>query len=97
MTRAKTDQNTPWFAQAGAACSVIPISRFVGPSIFALKAGGYGCLFTLKGVDEEGRTDEELEALSRRIEGSLRGLPDDACVHQYICIRSGVQIPRQLW
>jgi hypothetical protein len=39
MTRANTEQqrHTPWFAQAGAACSILPISRFVGPSIFALK------------------------------------------------------------
>jgi type IV secretion system protein VirB4 len=43
MTRANTEQskNTPWFAKAGAACSIVPISRFVGPNIFALKGGGY--------------------------------------------------------
>ncbi len=42
MTRANTEQqkHTPWFAHAVAACSIIPISRFVGPSIFALKGGG---------------------------------------------------------
>ena len=44
MTRANTEQSkhTPWFAKAGAACSIIPISRFVSPSIFALKGGGFG-------------------------------------------------------
>ncbi len=43
MTRANTEQqkHTPWFAKAGAACSIVPISRFVGPSVFALKGGGY--------------------------------------------------------
>ena len=43
MTRANTEQikHTPWFAKAGAACSIVPISRFVGPNIFALKGGGY--------------------------------------------------------
>ena len=66
MTRANTEQlkHTPWFAKAGAACSIVPISRFVGPNIFALKGGGYGCLFSLTGMDEEGLTDLELEVAS---------------------------------
>ena len=61
MTRANSEQlrHTPWFAKAGAACSIVPISRFVGPDIFALKAGGYGCLFSLTGIDEEGLTDQD--------------------------------------
>ena len=43
MTRANTEQmkHTPWFAKAGAACSIVPIARFVSPNIFALKGGGY--------------------------------------------------------
>ena len=43
MTHANTEQfkHTPWFAKAGAACSIVPISPFVSPSIFALKGGGY--------------------------------------------------------
>ncbi len=95
MTRANTDRSTPWFAQAGAACSIIPVSRFVGPSAFALKSGGYGVLFALEGVDEEGKTDEQLDILCRRIEGALRGVPEEACLYQYTLIRSGFDIPRQ--
>jgi hypothetical protein len=78
MTLANTDQlrHTPWFAEAGAACSIVPISRFVGPNIFALKGGGYGCLFALTGIDEEGLTDLELDSRMRSIEGALRGLPE---------------------
>ncbi len=72
MTRANTEQlkHTPWFAKAGAACSIVPISRFVGPNIFALKGGGYGCLFSLTGLDEEGLTDLELES---RVRSDRRG------------------------
>ncbi len=42
MTRANTEQAkvVPWFAKAGAACSIVPIARFVNSSIFALKGGG---------------------------------------------------------
>lgn len=95
MTRAKSERSTPWFAQAGAACSIVPLSRFIGPHCFALKGGGYGCLFSLTGIDEEGRTDEELDARVRSLEGALRGLPPGACVYQYTRILSGVELPRE--
>ncbi len=97
MTRANSEQlkHTPWFAKAGAACSIVPIARFVGPNIFALKGGGYGCLFSLSGVDEEGLTDLELDARVRSIEGALRGLPEGSCLYQYARVRSGFDLPRQ--
>jgi type IV secretion system protein VirB4 len=97
MTHAKTEQlkNTPWFAKAGAACSIVPISRFVGPSIFALKGGGYGCLFSLTGLDEEGLTEQELDARVRQIEGALRTLPEGSCLYQYARVMSGFDLPRQ--
>jgi hypothetical protein len=91
MTRANAEQSkyVPWFAKAGAACSIVPIARFVNDHIFALKGGGYGCLLSLAGVDEEGLTDQELESQLRMIEGSLRGLPEGACLYQYARVRSG--------
>ena len=97
MTRANTEQlkHTPWFAKAGAACSIVPISRFVGPNIFALKGGGYGCLFSLTGIDEEGLTDQELDSRMRSIEGALRGLPEGSCLYQYTRVMSGFDLPRQ--
>ena len=97
MTRANTEQakHTPWFAKAGAACSIVPIARFVSPSIFALKGGGYGCLFSLTGIDEEGVTDLELDSRMRSIEGALRGLPEGSCLYQYTRVMSGFDLPRQ--
>ena len=97
MTRANTEQlkYTPWFAKAGAACSIVPISRFVNDRIFALKGGGYGCLFSLAGLDEEGLTDQELEAQVRSIEGALRGLPEGSCLYQYTRVLSGVNLPQK--
>jgi type IV secretion system protein VirB4 len=97
MTRVNTEQQryTPWFAKAGAACSIVPIARFVNERIFALKGGGYGCLFSLAGIDEEGVTDQGLEAQVRSIEGALRGLPEGACLYQYTRVMSGFDLPRK--
>ena len=93
----KTEQqrHTPWYAKAGAGCSIVPVSRFVTPNIFALKTGGYGCLFSLTGMDEESLTDQELESRVRSIEASLRGLPTGSCLYQYARVLSGFVIPRQ--
>ena len=97
MTRVNTEQSkfVPWFAKAGAACSIVPISRFVGPNVFAFKGGGYGCLFSLTGIDEEGLTDQELDSRMRSIEGALRGLPEGSCLYQYARVMSGFELPRQ--
>ncbi|UWZ81792.1 VirB4 family type IV secretion system protein [Occallatibacter riparius] len=97
MTRANTEHAkfVPWFAKAGAACSIVPIARFIGPNIFAMKGGGYGCLFTLAGIDEESLTDQELESRMRSIEGALRALPEDSCLYQYTRVMSGYELPRQ--
>ncbi|ACO34606.1 MULTISPECIES: VirB4 family type IV secretion system protein [Acidobacterium] len=97
MTRAKTEQAkfVPWFAKAGAACSIVPIARFVNEHIFALKGGGYGCLFSLAGIDEEGLTDPELEARMRSLEGALHGLPEGSCLYQYTRLMSGFELPRR--
>jgi type IV secretion system protein VirB4 len=97
MTRVNTEQlkYTPWFAKAGAACSIVPIARFVNDRIFSLKGGGYGCLFSLAGIDEEGLTDQELEAEMRSIEGALRGLPEGSCLYQYTRVMSGFDLPRK--
>jgi type IV secretion system protein VirB4 len=97
MTRANTEQlrHTPWFAKAGAACSIVPIARFVSEHIFALKGGGYGCLFSLTGIDEEALTDRELESRVRSIEGALRGLPEGSSLYQYARVMSGFALPRR--
>ncbi|MDR3738449.1 MAG: type VI secretion protein, partial [Terracidiphilus sp.] len=71
------------------------IARFVNDRIFALKGGGYGCLFSLSGIDEEGLTDQELDAQMRSIEGALRGLPEGACLYQYTRVMSGFNLPRK--
>ncbi|GAA3771387.1 VirB4 family type IV secretion system protein [Terriglobus aquaticus] len=97
MTRASSEQSRllPWYAKAGAASSIIPLSRWVSPTIFALKNGGYGILASLTGIDEESLTDQELEVRTRAIEGALRGLPEGACLYQYSRVLSGYEIPRK--
>jgi type IV secretion system protein VirB4 len=92
MTHANS---APWFTKAGAASGIMPLSHFVGPHIFALKGGGYGCLFSLEGIDPESRTDEDLDVRVRGVEAALRGLPQDSCLYQYTRVLAGFDLPRQ--
>lgn len=92
MTRANANQ---WFTEAGAANGIIPIARFVSPTIFATKTRGYGCLFELTGADEEGLTDAELTSRAKAVEAGLRDLPEDSSLYQYMRVTSGFEIPRQ--
>src|SRR5271163_1656064 len=92
MTRAN---NAPWFTKAGAASSIVPLSHFVGASIFALKGGGYGCLFSLDGIDPESRTDEDLDVRVRGVEAALRGVPEGSCLYQYTRVIAGFDLPRE--
>ncbi len=97
MTRANTEQlkHTSVVREGRSGVQHRSDSRFVGPNIFALKGGGYGCLFSLTGIDEEGLTDQELESRMRSIEGALRGLPEGSCLYQYTRVMSGFDLPRQ--
>ena len=92
MTRANANQ---WFTDAKAANSIIPIARFVSPTVFATKTRGYGCLFEVAGADEEGLTDSEINARVRAVETGLRGLPEGSSLYQYMRVTSGFEIPRQ--
>ena len=92
MTRANANQ---WFTNAGAANSIIPIARFVSETTFATKTRGYGCVFELPGVDEEGLTDAELNSKVRAVEAGLRGLQEGSSLYQYMRVTSGFEIPRQ--
>ena len=97
MTRASSEQTRllPWYAKAGAASSIVPLSRWVSPTIFALKNGGYGIAAGVTGIDEESLTDQELESRTRALQGALRGLPEGSCLYQYSRVLSGYEIPRR--
>ncbi len=92
MTRVNAN---PWFTDAGAANSIMPIVRFVTPTVFASKTRGYGLLLEVDGADEEGLTDAEIASKMRGVEGGVRGLTEGFSVYQYMRVTSGFAIPRQ--
>ena len=83
-----------WFKKAKPARSIVPISRFISTTVFALKRrGSYDCRFALDGIDDEALPDEVLSDVITRLHGAW--LPQNARLYQYVRIRQGYDIPRQ--
>jgi type IV secretion system protein VirB4 len=86
--------NPKWYEKAKPACSIVPIRRFVTDHVFALKSGGYGCMFAVQGIDDEGVADDVIAEALKHIEGAFNGLPENGRVYQYVRIRRGFDLPR---
>ena len=84
-----------WHRKAKPTRSIVPVSHFVSPTVFALKNGGYGCLFSLTGIDDEGLTDRAVADAIARIYGALQAMPQAGRLYQYMRIRKGYELPRK--
>jgi type IV secretion system protein VirB4 len=85
--------NPKWFRHAKPTRSIVPLCRFVSDSIFALKTGGYGCLFSLAGIDDEGLTDASIDHAIACVHRAFKSLPEGTHLYQYVRIRKGYEIP----
>jgi type IV secretory pathway VirB4 component len=74
---------------AGASVSEIALSRFINHTVFETKLGDLGMLLSLVGIDPDCRTDEMLNAFTRRFESAVRLFDDRFHVYSYIVKRSG--------
>jgi type IV secretion system protein VirB4 len=75
--------------RAGASVSEIALSRFINHTVFETKLGDLGMLLSLVGIDPDCRTDEMLNAFTRRFESAIRLFDDRFRVYSYIVKRSG--------
>jgi type IV secretion system protein TrbE len=79
--------------RAGASVSEIALSRFINHTVFETKLGDLGMLLSLVGIDPDCRTDEALNAFTRRFESAIRLFDDRFRVYSYIVKRSGAAPP----
>ncbi len=80
---------------AGACANEIALLRFIDDTIFETKLGDLGILLSLSGIDPDCRTDEALNAFTRRYESAMRLFDDRFRVYSYIVKRSGATPPYQ--
>ena len=78
---------------AGACAHEIALLRFTDDTIFETKLGDLGILLSLSGIDPDCRTDEALNAFTRRYESAMRLFDDHFRIYSYIVKRSGATPP----
>jgi type IV secretory pathway VirB4 component len=80
---------------AGACAAEIALLRFVNDTVFETKLGDLGMILSLVGIDSDCRTDETLNAFTRRFESAVRLFDDRFRIYSYIVKRSGATPPHQ--
>ena len=83
-----------WYRKSRPTRSIVPVTRFISDTVFALKNGGYGCLFAVTGIDDEGLTDQAVADSVSCIYGALLALPRWADVPISPC-PEGNDLPRK--
>jgi type IV secretion system protein TrbE len=80
---------------AGASVSEIALLRFVNDTVFETKLGDLGMVLSVVGIDPDCRTDETLNAFTRRFESAVRLFDDRFRIYSYIVKRSGATPPHR--
>ena len=83
---------TAWFSGSLPMRNIVPISRFVTDSVFGVKTGGFGAMFSVSGVDDESLTEESLQNISRRLIAAFKKLEPTVTVYQYLVKTRGCSI-----
>src|ERR1700760_4112824 len=78
---------------AGCCAEHIALARFVDDITFETKLGDLGIFLSFSGIDPDCRTDESLNAFTRRFESAVRLFDDRFRVYSYIVKRSGAAPP----
>lgn len=78
---------------AGSCAEQIALLRFINDITFETKLGDLGMLLSFFGIDPDCRTDEVLNAFTRRYESAMRLFDDRFRVYSYIVKRSGARPP----
>jgi type IV secretion system protein VirB4 len=76
------------YDDAGGVCELISLWGFVDDHVFLTKAGHVGLVYTVRGVDYEGRTHQQRQALVHQVEAGLRMLDERCRVYQYVLKRA---------
>ncbi len=80
---------------AGACANEIALLRFIDNTIFETKLGDLGTLLSFSGIDPDCRTDEAVNAFTRRYESAMRLFDDRFRIYSYIVRRSGATANRR--
>ena len=76
------------YKDAGSLNELLALWGFVDDSAFLTKAGHVGLVYRVQGIDYEGLTHQQRQALVHRVEAGLRLLDEHCRLYQYVIKRS---------
>ncbi|MGB2716379.1 MAG: hypothetical protein WBC51_19510, partial [Vicinamibacterales bacterium] len=76
------------YDNAGGLNELISLWGFVDDHVFLTKAGHVGLVYAVRGVDYEGLTHQQRQALVHQVEAGLRMLDDRCRIYQYVVKRA---------
>jgi type IV secretion/conjugal transfer VirB4 family ATPase len=85
------------YSQTGSLSEQINLYGFIGPQVFLTKTGDVGLILEVRGVDYECLDDASIDALTKRLESSLRLFDENCRVYQYLFKRNNETIPYKLY
>jgi type IV secretion/conjugal transfer VirB4 family ATPase len=85
------------YSQTGSLSEQINLYGFIGPQVFLTKSGDVGLILEVRGVDYECLDDASIDALTKRLESSLRLFDDNCRLYQYLFKRNNETIPYKLY
>jgi type IV secretory pathway VirB4 component len=80
---------------AGSCADQIALLRFINDITFETKLGDLGMILSFSGIDPDCRTEDVLNAFTRRYESAMRLFDDRFRIYSYIVKRSGATPPRR--
>ena len=72
LLRESQTGSAEWFECRRHRSELISITRPVGEHVFGVRAGGYGLMFSLPGVDTECLSDDAITAMSSELQTAQR-------------------------
>jgi hypothetical protein len=76
------------YEDAGGLNELISLWGFVDDHVFLTKAGHVGLVYAVRGVDYEGLTHQQRQALVHRVEAGLRMFDERCRIYQYVLKRA---------
>ena len=83
------------YQDAGSVNGLLALWGFVDDTTFLTKAGHVGVVYRVRGVDYEGLSHPQRQALAHRFEAALRLLDEHCRVYQYLAEADGRAVCRR--
>jgi type IV secretion system protein VirB4 len=78
-----------WLRRAQSPAAIVSIERFIDEKVFAVRAGGYGVMFQVRGIDSENIGREQLDEDTGKMVNAKNSRPGYVLIYEYLVKMKG--------